>query len=155
MEKTKSIFILITTTLSAWLGILAIPVYIMILCNLIDYGTGLAAAPYRNEQINSYKGFRGIAKKICMWLLVAIGAVIDWLIMFATNSIGISFSFQLAGITFSVAYVVASFAAVWIIANELISILENIADIGVNIPPFLMKIVKYIRDTTEQKGNGE
>ena len=32
----------------------------------------------------------------------------------------------------------ASLVAIWLIANEIISILENIGDIGVNVPPFLV-----------------
>lgn len=34
---------------------------------------------------------------------------------------------------------------------RIISILENIADIGVSLPAFLMKIVKYIKTQAEEK----
>jgi toxin secretion/phage lysis holin len=142
MDKTKALFIAIFTALSAWLGVLAIPVLLLVLVNIIDYGTGLAAAKYRGQKISSYKGFRGIAKKVCMWLLVGIGAVVDCLITYAT---------QQAGITLNFGYAVASLVAVWLICNEIISILENMADIGVALPPFLLRIVSNLKSQVESK----
>ncbi|HHX23125.1 MAG TPA: holin, partial [Thermoanaerobacterales bacterium] len=47
MNKAKAIFIGFFTALASWLGILAIPVLILVLCNLIDYVTGLVASKYR------------------------------------------------------------------------------------------------------------
>ena len=142
MNKLKSVFIVFFSTISSWLGILAIPVAALIICNLFDYATGLMASKYRNESINSYKGFRGIAKKICMWLLVGVGAMIDWLIIYAGNTVGISIP---------VSFLVACVVAVWLIANEIISILENMVDIGVSIPPFLIPLVKNIKKQVEDK----
>lgn len=126
-----------------FLGILAIPVFLMVGCNIIDYITGLAASKYRSEQVSSYKGMRGIIKKVCMWLLVVVGAVIDELIKYATSSMG--FNIQMP-------FVVATLVAVWIVVNEIISILENMIDIGVDLPPFLMPIVKRIKKEVEEAG---
>jgi len=146
VDKLKAVFIAIGTVLSSWLGILAIPMYILILLNITDYATGLCAAKYRQEKVTSYKGLRGIVKKICMWLLVALGAVIDWLLMYATNTIGIPFPFT---------FIVACLAAVWLICNEIISVLENIIDIGVELPPFLLPLVKNIKSKAEDKAKLE
>ena len=41
----------------------------------------------------------------------------------------------------------------WLVVNEIISILENMVDIGVDMPPFLLPIVKYIRKQVEEKAN--
>ena len=128
MNKVKAIFIAFFTALAGWLGILAIPVLILVLCNLIDYVTGLVASKYRDQKINSYKSFRGIVKKICMWLLVAVGALLDWLIIYAGETVGVSIP---------VAFLIACVVAIWLITNEFISILENMKDSGVPIPPFL------------------
>ena len=50
------------------------------------------------------------------------------------------------------AAVIALFlAAVWLIANEVISILENIRDIGTPLPPFLMTIAGNIKGKAEDK----
>lgn len=127
MKRVKEISVTVGALLASWLGILYVPMLILIACNIIDYITGLCAAKYRSEAISSYKSFRGIAKKICMWLLVAIGAMLDWLLSYAVGTAGISIGLN---------FVVASVAAVWLIANEIISILENIRDIGTPLPPF-------------------
>lgn len=135
----------ITSILSSLLGILYIPVLLMVMCNIIDYITGLIAAGYRKDGgISSYKSMRGIFKKVCMWLLVVVGAIIDTLLKYATATVGMTLPF-----TFLIACVVA----IWIVCNELISILENMVDIGVTIPPFLLPIVKKIKKESETKVN--
>lgn len=144
MDKIKAAFIGVFTALSSWLGILAIPVYLLVLTNVIDYGTGIAAAKYRGQAVNSYVGLRGIAKKICMWLLVVLGATVDVLLAYGAEQ---------AGITLNFGYAVACLVAVWLICNELISILENMKDIGVNLPPFLLRIVDTLKSQVESKAD--
>lgn len=146
MKRVKEISVTVGALLASWLGILYVPMLILIACNIIDYITGLCAAKYRSEAISSYKSFRGIAKKICMWLLVAIGAMLDWLLSYAVGTAGISIGLN---------FVVASVAAVWLIANEIISILENIRDIGTPLPPFLMKIAENAKKSAENKGDDD
>lgn len=142
MDKLKVSVIAVFTALSAWLGVLAVPALLLVAVNIIDYGTGLAAAKFRSQKISSYKSFRGIAKKICMWLLVAVGAIFDCLLAYAA---------QQAGTVLKFGYAVASLVAVWLICNEIISILENISDIGVALPPFLVKIAGSLKSQVESK----
>ena len=52
-----------------------------------------------------------------------------------------------------VAFLVACVVAMWLICNEIISILENIQDMGVNIPAFLQPLVKHIRSQVEEQIN--
>jgi toxin secretion/phage lysis holin len=141
MEKIKATVIAVVSALMSWLGILAIPVFLLVGCNVIDYLTGIFASKYRDEPISSYKGIRGIIKKICMWLLVVIGSWIDVLINYTIHT---------AGIELTIPFIVATVVAVWLVVNEIISILENMIDIGVDMPPFLMPIVKYIKRKTEE-----
>ena len=79
-----------------------------------------------------------------MWMLVVVGAIIDELLLYATTTIG-----KPVPVTFLVACVVA----MWLICNEIISILENIQDMGVNIPAFLQPLVKHIRSQVEEQIN--
>lgn len=144
MDRLKMIFITMWSALLSVLGILAIPVLLLVSCNIIDYVTGIIAAKYREQNVDSYKGIRGIAKKVCMWLLVVVGAIVDQLLKYASATVGITIPF-----TFLVACVVA----VWLICNELISILENISDIGVNLPPFLDGIIKNLKHQVETKAD--
>jgi toxin secretion/phage lysis holin len=145
MEQTtyvKAVLTGIFAVLTSLFGVLTVPVLLMVGCNILDYVTGLMASKYRDQDINSYKSIKGICKKICMWLLVVVGAIIDQLIIYASDTVGYSIPF-----TFLVACVVA----IWIVCNELISILENIQDMGVNIPGFLKPLVKNIRSQVENK----
>lgn len=141
MQKIKVIITAAGSAVMGWLGILAVPVFMLVGCNVVDYLTGLCAAGYRDENVSSYKGIRGIIKKVCMWLLVLIGAWVDVLINYAIECTG-------AGITLP--FIVATIVAVWLVVNEIISILENMIDIGVTLPPFLMPIVKYIKKQVEE-----
>lgn len=138
----KAGFTTVFAFVSSLLGVLAVPVILMVACNIIDYTTGLMASPYRSQDINSYKSIRGIMKKVCMWLLVIVGAVIDQLIAYAGNVVGYTFPFT---------FLVACIVAIWIICNEIISILENIKDMGVSIPGFLEPLVRNIKSQVEDK----
>lgn len=139
-NTVKTIVTAVTGFLSSILGVLYIPVILMVACNVIDYITGLMAAPNRNKEINSYRGIRGIQKKVTMWLLVVVGAIIDALLAYTSRTLGIVLPFT---------FLVACIVAIWIICNELISILENIVDIGVSIPGFLLPLVENIKRQTE------
>lgn len=143
----KKIVGAISSVLSSMLGILYIPVLLLVTCNVVDYTTGLIAAKYRDDgTISSYKSFQGIFKKISMWMLVVVGVVVDQLLKYTTDTIGLKFPFQ---------FLIACIVAVWLICNELISILENIKDAGVNIPAFLLPLVKNIKSQTETSVNME
>ena len=48
-------------------------------------------------------------------------------------------------------FLVACMVAIWIICNEIISILENIKDMGVNIPAFLEPLIRNIKSQVEEK----
>lgn len=150
MEKTTNFVKTIVTAVFAFatsiFGVLAIPVLLLVGCNVIDYITGLVASKYRNQDINSYKSIRGIAKKVCMWLLVMVGAIIDELLLYAGEYVGISMKFT---------FLVACIVAIWLICNEIISILENIKDIGIKLPKFLLPLVKHIKSQVEEQVNYE
>lgn len=140
-NQIKAIIITSGSVLSSVLGTLYIPILLMIACNIIDYATGLMATPNRNCGISSYRSVKGIFKKVAMWLLVVVGVVIDQLLKYTTETIGITLPFS---------FLIACIVAIWIICNELISILENMVDIGVNIPDFLMPLVKHIRSQIDE-----
>lgn len=140
LKTAKAVCVAAFGLLSSWLGVLAIPVYVLVACNIMDYITGLAAAHRRNQKVSSYVGVLGIAKKVCMWLLIAVGAVVDWLLLYCGANLGFEIHLPMLA---------ASLVAVWLIINEIISILENIGDIGVPLPGFLTKIVQGLKSKIE------
>lgn len=142
MHRIKAIFITIWSVLFSCLGILALPVVLLVVGNVTDYITGILASKYRDEQVNSYKGIRGIYKKVGMWILIFVGWMMDMLI---------NYTVQYVGLAISLPYIVATVVAVWLICNEIISILENLIDMDVDIPPFLMPLAQMIKGQVEDK----
>ena len=142
VKVVKGFFTTIGAILNSLLGVLYIPVILVVACNIIDYITGIMASTNRTDgKISSYRSMKGITKKVTMWLLIVVGAIIDQLILYASDTLGFEFPFK---------FLIACVVAVWIICNELISILENVIDIGVEIPPFLMPLVKNIKSQAEK-----
>ena len=102
-----------------------------------DNNVNLLKSSYTSD-----KGLWGIVKKIGMWILVGLGWAMDVLINYAGQYVGLSIKLP---------FVVATIVAVWLICNEIISILENLLDIGVAMPPFLMPLAKMIKGQVEDK----
>lgn len=123
-----------------------IPAILLVLSNVIDYVTALISLKIRGLPWDSSVGIKGIFKKVLMWLLVMVGAIFDMLIMYASEVVGIEAPF---------AFLIASVVAIWLICNELISILENIKDCGVKLPPFLEPIIKATQEKVEEKAKVE
>ncbi|MCI8865572.1 MAG: phage holin family protein [Lachnospiraceae bacterium] len=146
MQRVKTIGITVLSLLFSWLGILAVPVILLAFGNVVDYITGIMAAGYRDEQVSSYKGIRGIYKKVGMWLLIFVGWMMDMLIGYTAQYIGLAISLP---------YVVAMVVAVWLTCNEIISILENLIDMDVEIPPFLAPLAHLIQGQVEEKTKWE
>lgn len=141
-EKLNEVKVLIVTgfgALTSFLGVLAIPVYVLVASNIIDYFTALFATEKRGQNISSSIGIKGIVKKVCMWLLIVVGVLLDKLLIYL-------------GISLPLTFPIACIVALWLCANEIISILENISDIlGDDMPSFLLPIVKNIRRQVEDK----
>ena len=142
LERFKAIFITIMSAAFAYLGVLAVPVFALVALNFTDYITGIVASKYRQEHVTSYKGIRGICKKIGMWIRIGVGWLMDRMIIYAGQYIGLDIK---------IPFVIATVVAVWLICNEIISILENLLDIGVAMPPFLMPLAKAIKGQVEDK----
>lgn len=98
--------------------------YALVIFVVVDYITGLMVA-ILEKQISSKIGFRGIFKKVLIFILVGIGNIIDICILkngSATRTAVIFFY----------------------ISNEGISILENGAKIGLPIPDKLKDVLKQM-----------
>ncbi|HBC94314.1 MAG TPA: holin [Pelotomaculum sp.] len=88
-----------------------------------DYVTGMMAAGVEGG-LNSEVGMKGIPKKVCIFILVAVANLVD-------TSIGDAHFFRDATIFFY-------------LANELLSIIENIGRIGLPIPDAIKKAVEVL-----------
>lgn len=110
---------------------------------VLDYITGLIKA-YLRHGISSRKGFEGIVKKGSYLIVVASGAICDWVLGWASGEMGVELGFP---------FLAALLITIWLIVNELISILENLSAIGVPMPGFLMKLVHHLSVAVEHAGN--
>lgn len=142
MENIKKCFTALTSAFFSFFGLLAIPVLLLVGTNITDYVTGLMAAKYRGQSWDSKVGVKGIIKKIGMWVLVLVGFMMDSLINYSVSQLGISLPLNC---------LVACVVAIWIVCNEFISILENLNDMEVNLPPFLQPLIERIKKQTEEK----
>lgn len=103
----------------------------LILFMVLDYITGLIVAfsgnspKSENGSLNSYIGFKGIAKKIIMLALVAAAFRIDLIC-------NIDYIRNMAIIAF--------------IANETVSIVENAGLMGVPIPEIIKKAIDILKN---------
>lgn len=125
--------------IASYMGIVAVPVTVLLLTMIIDYITGMAAA-WHSSRLSSKKGIFGIVKKISYFALVCVGMGVDWLIYSGLQSIGVTLDYTLFfGLV----------VTIWLIINELISILENLGQIGVPLPNFLLNLVNRLKNTVE------
>lgn len=145
LQRGKVALIIVFSAITDRLSVLALPLMLLVLANIIDYATGLVAAPKRGQVRNSDKGFAGIVKKVCSWLLVVVGLIVDVLIHYLGTTLSWDVPFNC---------IVATLVCVWLLANELLSVLENISDITgpENIPPFLQPMVAWVKKKAEDQG---
>ena len=130
----------VITGLLYYLGIVAVPIIILVIAMIIDYITGMMSA-WLNSELSSKKGIKGIVKKISYLALVAVAMIVDWLICCGLQQINVS-------IKYSVFFAVL--VTVWLIINELISVLENLSRMGVPIPNFLKKLIDRLKNTVDE-----
>lgn len=128
--------------LAAYFGELLIPLAVLILAMLADYGTGMARA-WITRTVSSKTGLKGIVKKTLYLALVAAGGAADFLMGHALARTGVTLPASgLAGLL----------VTVWLIINELISILENLSACGVPVPAFLVKLIARLKDAADKRG---
>ena len=126
----QALFATVCGAIVAYLNILLVPFAVMIAVMIIDYITGMAQA-YISHTLNSRVGVTGIIKKVGYIVAVAVGIVADYLISSALVNCGIDLRIN---------YCIG-----------LISILENLSEIGIPLPKFLVSIVKRLKTTVEVK----
>ena len=97
---------------------------------VVDYVTGVLVAITRHK-LSSEIGFKGIAKKIAIFCLVAVASLIDANIIKEGNAIRMSVIF-------------------FYISNEGISILENVSSLGLPVPNKLKAVLEQLKEEEEE-----
>lgn len=115
---------LVGGTVTALLGGWDLMLQALVLFIVLDYITGLISA-YINKQLNSQVGFIGICKKILLFVPVVMAYTMD-------NLMG--------------GEILRSLALWFFIANEGLSIAENLGKSGVKLPQALLTALQQMRD---------
>ena len=110
-------------------------IYSLIAFVLIDYLTGVMAAIV-DHQLSSEIGFKGIFKKVSIFMLVAVGHIID------SKLLGTGTALRTAIILFYS-------------SNEGISILENATRMGLPIPKKIKSVLEQLKKDSDEDEHPE
>ena len=113
----------------------------LVIAMVVDYGTGMAKA-WSAGELCSRTGIRGILKKVGYLVIVAVAMGADYLLRYGLDQVGVHINIE---------FLIAAIVIVWLIINELISILENVAAIGAPVPEFLLKLIEKLKTVTEKQ----
>ena len=101
----------------------------------VDYITGVMCA-ISDRKLSSEVGFRGICRKVLIFILVGIANILD------VEVIGTGSVLRTAIIFFY-------------LSNEGVSLLENAAHLGLPVPQKLKDVLEQLHDRAEKGGDGE
>ena len=118
-----------TTLLGGW----DMALEILLIFIVLDYLTGVAAA-IKTKTLRSSTGFEGLFKKGSIFLVVILAA-------------------QLDRITGNAAAVFRTATCFFFIANEGLSLIENVGEMGVKLPAFIVRALEKIRDENDKPDN--
>lgn len=104
-------------------------IYTLIAFVVADYITGVMCAIV-NKNLSSESGFKGISRKVLIFMLVGIGNVLDAQIIGSGN-------------------VVRTAVIFFYISNEGVSLLENASYLGLPIPKKIKDILEQLNDKAE------
>lgn len=100
---------------------------------VVDYLTGVIAAVIE-KNLCSRVGFKGIAKKFLMFLMVGIAAILDMYVLGGESP-------------------VREVVIVFYIANEGISVIENSARLGLPVPKKLIGVLEQLKSEGDGDSN--
>lgn len=139
-KLTKALLSGAGAAISIYFDAMAVPLCVLTAAMAADYVSGVAAAWFAGE-LNSKKGKHGAIKKVCYMLLVFAAALCDWLAACGINYLGIEYKSE---------FYFGILVAVWLILNELLSILENCTQIGLPIPKFMKPLAERLKIMVEK-----
>lgn len=123
--KISSVFTLICTVLTYLFGGWDVALIVLIVFMVIDYITGVSVAVI-NKTLNSETGAKGLLKKLSIIMMLIVGVLLDRLINDGT-------------------WVFRTLVAYFYIANEGISIIENLSLLGVPVPKKIKRILEQLQ----------
>lgn len=106
----------------------------LVVAIVLDYVSGLAKG-YTTGKLNSSVGFKGIVKKLAILCVVAVSVIVD----------------RIAGDT----GLIRNMVIYYLVANEGLSIVENLGEMNILIPDFLKAKLEQLQSNNKGGGNHE
>lgn len=132
MEKVvDSIVAIVATFLTYLFGSWDVALSILIVFMILDYITGVFLA-YKNKEVNSEVGFKGLIKKCMILIVLVVAVMLDRLLNTGT-------------------WVFRTLVCYFYITNEGISLLENVSNLGVKIPQKLKDALEQLNKESEDE----
>ena len=141
-KTLQAVFSAAAAALAAYLGALAVPIIVLLVMMILDYISGMAAA-WMHSELSSKIGAKGIVKKVGYMALIVVAMGVDYLICSGIAAVDVAIPYNMW---------FGLLVAVWLIVNEMISILENLDRMGVPIPEFLRKILSKLKISDNKGG---
>nr|DAR45436.1 MAG TPA: holin [Caudoviricetes sp.] len=131
MEKHfNGIVALVATFFTYLFGSWDLALQVLIVFMVLDYVTGVLYA-FLNNQLNSEVGFKGLVKKLMILVVLIIGVMLDRILGTGT-------------------WVFRTLVCYFYIANEGISLLENVGNIGIPIPNKIRNALEQLNKDDEE-----
>ena len=143
MSPASAVLAAALGVLSSYMMQLLIPLIVLVAAMLVDYATGMTKA-WNAGELCSRTGIRGILKKVGYLVIVLVAMGADYLIRYGLQQVGVEMGFD---------FLVAAIVTVWLIINELISILENVEALGAPVPKFLMALITRLKSAAENRAD--
>lgn len=135
MKDFWNVIQLIFSALGGWLGYFLGGcdglLYTLLAFTAIDYITGVMCA-VNDHTLSSEVGFRGICRKVLIFMLVGIANILD------ADVVGTGSVLRTAVISFY-------------ISNEGVSLLENAAHLGLPVPEKIKTVLEQLHDRAEKE----
>lgn len=133
MDYLKLAISVLSGIVAAFFGSYGFIIGLVAVAIVFDFTTGLVRGKIKGD-INSKKGFTGFWKKIALLLGLFFGIFLDYFIpVLLESGVNIVLPFSLP---------FGLIVGAYIILNEGISIIENLYECGVKMPPFILKLLK-------------
>ncbi len=142
MKAAATTFFAAVSAIIGWFGWLVIA---LVIAMTIDYLTGWCAA-VQDGIWSSRIAKKGITKKVVILLIIGATGLVDLIISVVAARAGMPLPAQLTAM-------ISPLVVVWYLLAEIGSILENAKRIGVDMPPFLLKIISLMKFMIEKKGD--
>ena len=144
---------IVLSWIAARLGVLFAPVILLMIMMALDYVTGMLAskaeaiAHPENPEYgwSSRKGILGIIKKIGYVFLVVVAVSLDHILVQAAAPLGFALPRAIFGLL----------VTVWLVLNEMLSVVENAGRMGAPVPPWLARCVASLKDKIDQEAEKE